>query len=100
MPLPQHRLRRLLPMRHVVRVARSTAARRVQVVAVGQVAAQAVLPLGLLLADLQQRRQKPGEAEATYKQLINNHPEDPRPLVALALLQRDGILALLGHRIF
>ncbi len=47
------------------------------------------LPLGLLLADLQQRRQKPGEAEATYKQLINNHPEDPRPLVALALLQQE-----------
>jgi tetratricopeptide (TPR) repeat protein len=49
------------------------------------------LPLGLLLADLQQRRQKSAEAEVTYKQLINSHPEDPRPLLALALLhQKQG----------
>ena len=46
------------------------------------------LPLGLLLGDLQQRRQKSAEAEVTYKQLINSHPEDPRPLLALALLQQ------------
>jgi len=47
------------------------------------------LPLGLLLADLQQRRQKSAEAEVTYKQLINSHPEDPRPLLALALLKQE-----------
>ncbi|NBQ21474.1 MAG: hypothetical protein EBU30_07430 [Synechococcaceae bacterium WB6_3B_236] len=46
------------------------------------------LPLGLLLADLQQQRQKSTEAVVTYKQLINSHPEDPRPLLALALLQQ------------
>jgi tetratricopeptide (TPR) repeat protein len=46
------------------------------------------LPIGLLQADLQQRQGLMAEAEATYSALIAAHPTDPRPLLALALLEQ------------
>ena len=45
------------------------------------------LPIGLLLADLQQRNGQHGEATVTYQGLVASHPTDPRPVLALALLQ-------------
>jgi tetratricopeptide (TPR) repeat protein len=48
------------------------------------------LPLGLLLADLQQRRQQNQTAENTYRELINSYRDDPRPLLALALLKQEA----------
>ena len=47
------------------------------------------LPLGLLLADLLQRQEKGGEADQVLRDLISGHPEDPRPLLALALLKQQ-----------
>jgi tetratricopeptide (TPR) repeat protein len=48
------------------------------------------LPLGLLLADVQQRRQQSKSAENTYRDLIGRYPEDPRPLLALALQKQEA----------
>jgi tetratricopeptide (TPR) repeat protein len=48
-----------------------------------------VLPIGLLLADLQQRMGQRPEAIATYKQLAKEFPADPRPLLGLALLHQE-----------
>jgi len=58
------------------------------------------LGLGLLLADLQQRRGQGAAAVATYRQLTADFPEDQRPLIALALLReqqgdRNGALEAL-----
>ncbi len=47
------------------------------------------LPIGLLLADVQQSNGQSAEAMATYKGLAAGHPTDPRPLLALALLQHS-----------
>jgi tetratricopeptide (TPR) repeat protein len=47
------------------------------------------LGVGLLLAELQQKRGQPAQAEATYRQLVTAFPLDQRPLLALALL-RNG----------
>ena len=47
------------------------------------------LPIGLLLADVQQRNGLNGEATATYQGLISSHPTDPRPMLALALLRHS-----------
>ncbi|MCP9848424.1 lipopolysaccharide assembly protein LapB [Cyanobium sp. Morenito 9A2] len=48
------------------------------------------LPLGLLLADLLQRQKQAGPAEALYLKLAIDHPRDPRPLLALALLKQEA----------
>ncbi|HYP04461.1 MAG TPA: tetratricopeptide repeat protein, partial [Cyanobium sp.] len=45
------------------------------------------LGVGLLLAELQQKRGQPAQAEATYQQLVAAFPLDQRPLLALALLR-------------
>ena len=45
--------------------------------------------LGLLLAELQQKRGLNQQAMATYRQLAANFPEDQRPLLGLALLQHQ-----------
>ena len=60
------------------------------------------LGLGLLLADLQQRRGQGTAATATYRQLAADFPEDQRPLVGLALLRsqqgdRNGALEALNQ---
>lgn len=60
------------------------------------------LGLGLLLADLQQRRGQGAAAVATYRQLAADFPEDQRPLIALALLRdqqgdRNGALEALNQ---
>lgn len=60
------------------------------------------LGLGLLLADLQQRRGQGNAAVATYRQLAADFPEDQRPLIALALLReqqgdRNGALDALNQ---
>jgi tetratricopeptide (TPR) repeat protein len=47
------------------------------------------LGLGLLLAELQQKRGQPAQAEATYQQLVVGFPLDQRPLLALALLRHE-----------
>jgi predicted Zn-dependent protease len=47
------------------------------------------LGLGLLLAELQQKRGQAGQAEATYQQLVTGFPLDQRPLLALALVRHD-----------
>ena len=47
------------------------------------------LPIGLLLGDVQQSNGLSAEAIATYKGLAASHPADPRPLLALALLQHS-----------
>ena len=47
------------------------------------------LPIGLLLADVQQSNGLNGEATATYQSLISSHPADPRPMLALALLRHS-----------
>jgi tetratricopeptide (TPR) repeat protein len=52
------------------------------------------LDLGLLLAEIQQRRGQPASAEATCRTLLSAFPSDPRPALALALLrQQRGNLA-------
>ena len=43
------------------------------------------LSLGLLLAEVQQRRKQPETAQATYLRLAGDYPSDRRPLLALAL---------------
>ncbi|MFZ0408182.1 MAG: tetratricopeptide repeat protein [Cyanobium sp.] len=45
--------------------------------------------LGLLLAELQQRRGQNGQAQATYSQLAVLFPDDQRPLLGLALLRHQ-----------
>lgn len=45
--------------------------------------------LGLLLADLQQRRGQTAAAVATYRRLATEFPDDQRPLIALALLRKQ-----------
>jgi predicted Zn-dependent protease len=47
------------------------------------------LGLGLLLAELQQKRGLNGQAMATYRELAVNFPEDQRPLLGLALLRHQ-----------
>jgi tetratricopeptide (TPR) repeat protein len=49
-----------------------------------------VLPIGLLLGDLQQRMGQRQEAMATYGQLATAFPRDPRPMLALALLRQEA----------
>lgn len=44
---------------------------------------------GLLLAEVQQRRQLPAAAEATYRQLLMAFPNDQRPPLGLALLREQ-----------
>ena len=48
-----------------------------------------LLPIGLLLADLEQQQGQTAEAAALYTQLANDVPRDPRPLLALALLRQE-----------
>ena len=48
-----------------------------------------VLPLSLLLGDLQQRMGQTAEATASYTKLAAEFPRDPRPLLALALLRQE-----------
>ena len=60
------------------------------------------LGLGLLLADLQQRRGQGAAAVATYRRLATEFPDDQRPLIALALLRdqqgdRNGALEALNQ---
>lgn len=60
----------------------------------------AALGVGLLLADLQQKRGSPAAAEVTYRELADAFPQDQRPMVGLALLRhgrgnRDGALEAL-----
>ncbi|MEB3195186.1 MAG: tetratricopeptide repeat protein [Cyanobacteriota bacterium] len=57
---------------------------------------------GLLLAEVQQRRQLPAAAEATYGQLLLAFPSDQRPALGLALLRdqqgnRKGALEALDQ---
>lgn len=55
------------------------------------------LGVGLLLAELQQKRQQGTAAERTYTQLAQAFPNDQRPLIGLALLlhrRGDGPAAL------
>jgi len=47
------------------------------------------LGLGLLLAELQQRRNERPSAEATLSRLAQQFPTDQRPLLALALLRKE-----------
>ncbi|MEB3319430.1 MAG: tetratricopeptide repeat protein [Cyanobium sp.] len=47
------------------------------------------LPIGLLLAHVQQQRGQQSQAEAGLLQLAGRFPGDPRPLLARALLQHD-----------
>jgi hypothetical protein len=47
------------------------------------------LGLGLLLAELQQKRGMNSQAVSTYRQLAANFPEDQRPLLGLALLRHQ-----------
>jgi len=48
-----------------------------------------VLPIGMLLADLQQQQGQRAEAAALYLKLAADFPRDPRPLLALALLRQE-----------
>ncbi len=55
-----------------------------------QIKSQA-LGLGLLLAEIQDRLGQTAQAKTTFQQLANAFPQDPRPMVALALLlQKSG----------
>jgi tetratricopeptide (TPR) repeat protein len=47
------------------------------------------LGIGLLLAELQLKRNQAATAAATYLQLANLFPQDQRPLLGLALLRHD-----------
>lgn len=60
------------------------------------------LTLGLLLADLYRQTGQVEEATATYRQLAQENPSDPRPLLALALVKQEqgqsaSALALLAQ---
>jgi hypothetical protein len=46
--------------------------------------------VGLLLAELQQKRGQGRAAEATYRRLAEAFPQDQRPLLGLALLRHSG----------
>jgi tetratricopeptide (TPR) repeat protein len=46
--------------------------------------------VGLLLAELQQKRGQRGAAEATYRRLAQAFPQDQRPLLGLALLRHGA----------
>jgi Flp pilus assembly protein TadD len=46
--------------------------------------------VGLLLAELQQKRNQRAVAEATYRRLAELFPQDQRPLLGLALLRHGG----------
>jgi tetratricopeptide (TPR) repeat protein len=46
--------------------------------------------VGLLLAELQQKRGQRGEAETTYRRLAELFPQDQRPLLGLALLRHGA----------
>lgn len=48
------------------------------------------MAIGLLLADLQQRRQQNSAAMATYRQLAEKFPSDQRPLLGLAMLHQNS----------
>ncbi|MFM7435269.1 MAG: tetratricopeptide repeat protein [Vulcanococcus sp.] len=48
-----------------------------------------VLPIGMLLADLQQQQGQRAEAAALNLKLAADFPRDPRPLLALALLRQE-----------
>jgi hypothetical protein len=47
------------------------------------------LGIGLLLAELQLKRNQSATAAATYLQLANQFPQDQRPLLGLALMRHD-----------
>ncbi|MFY8149253.1 MAG: tetratricopeptide repeat protein [Prochlorococcaceae cyanobacterium] len=47
------------------------------------------MAVGLLLADLLQKRGQPGQARAVYLRLGEAFPKDPRPLLAQALLLQE-----------
>ena len=47
------------------------------------------LGLGMLLAELQQKRGQAGAAVATYRQLAADFPTDQRPLIGLAILRKE-----------
>jgi tetratricopeptide (TPR) repeat protein len=47
------------------------------------------LPIGMLLADLQQQQGQKAEAASLYLKLAGDFPRDPRPLLALALLRQE-----------
>ncbi len=47
------------------------------------------LAIGLVLADLQQRRGQTQQAEALYRKLAAANPADPRPVLAQALLKQQ-----------
>jgi tetratricopeptide (TPR) repeat protein len=49
----------------------------------------AAMAQGLLLAEVQQRRERPTAAETTYRQLQVAFPSDQRPSLGLALLRRQ-----------
>ena len=60
------------------------------------------LPIGLLLGDLQRRRGQLAEADALYQALARSFPDDPRPVLARALLkqqlgQTEAALAILAE---
>jgi Tfp pilus assembly protein PilF len=46
--------------------------------------------VGLLLAELQQKRGQRGAAEASYRRLAQAFPQDQRPLLGLALLRHGA----------
>jgi tetratricopeptide (TPR) repeat protein len=52
-------------------------------------AREPALAIGLVLADLQQRRGKVAAADDLYKKLAAAQPEDPRPLLGQALLRQQ-----------
>ena len=47
------------------------------------------LPIGLLLANVQQKRGQPGQAESLLLKLAAGFPTDQRPLLARAMLQQE-----------
>ncbi len=47
------------------------------------------LPIGLLLANVLQKRSLPGQAETTLLKLAADFPNDQRPLLARAMLQQE-----------
>jgi Flp pilus assembly protein TadD len=60
------------------------------------------LPVGLLLAEIRQRRGNSDQAAATYRELAAAFPKDQRPLLGLALLRHEqgdtsGAMTALGE---